>query len=258
MHVSIFQKMLASVGIGSAKVDTILSKAVYRAGEMLEGTIKIYGGTSDQQVDAIYLSVYTTYLRESDDRKVTDYAAIHKEKVSERFLITAGGQKDIPFRFTLPFDTPATKGSTRVWIQTGVDIASAKDPTDKDFIQVEPTQIAQHVLQEVERLGFRLRKSECEQASRKYRGIYPFMQEFEYVPMTGEFYGKLDELEIVFLSQTAEKAELLLQIDRKARGFGGFLAEALDQDETYVPLTLTKQHLSSIHDQLYRILKKYS
>lgn len=30
---SIFQKMLASFGIGSAQVDTILSKAVYNAGE---------------------------------------------------------------------------------------------------------------------------------------------------------------------------------------------------------------------------------
>lgn len=255
---SIFQKMLASVGIGSAQVDTILSKAVYHAGEMLEGTVKIYGGKMDQQIDAIYLSVYTTYLRESDDRKVTDYAAIHKEKVSEPFMIRAGEQKEVPFHFPLPFDTPATKGSTRIWIQTGLDIASAKDPTDKDYIQVEPTEIAQQVFNSVEHLGFRLRGSECEQASRKYRGIYPFMQEFEYVPVTGEFCGKLDELEIVFLSQTTDQVELLLQIDRKARGFGGFLAEALDQDETYVPLTITKQSEALTQEQLFRTLKKYS
>lgn len=255
---SMFQKMLASVGIGAAKVDTVLSKAVYRAGETLEGVVKIYGGSTEQKVDAIYLSVYTTYIREVDDRKFNDSAVIHKEKVSEQFVIASGEQKELPFRFTLPFDTPVTKGSTRVWIQTGLDIASAKDPTDKDYIQVEPTDLAAHVLKEVERFGFRLRKAECEQASRKYRGIYPFMQEFEYVPMTGEFYGKLDELEVVFLSQSADQAEVMLQIDRKARGFGGFLAEALDQDETYVTIRVDRANVGNISNQLHQALRKYS
>lgn len=255
---SILNKMLASVGIGSAKVDTILSKAVYEAGEEIQGTVKVYGGKIEQQVDAIYLSVYTTYIRESDDRKFTDKAAIHKEKVTNGFTLAANETKDIPFSFTLPFNTPITKGSTRVWIQTGLDIVSAVDPTDKDFIQVEPAPLAKKVLDEVEGLGFRLRKAECEQASRKYRGIYPFMQEFEYVPMTGEFRGKLDELEVVFLNQTFDQAEVLLQIDRKARGFGGFLAEALDQDETYVPVTVHNNSQHDIKDQIYRVLRKYS
>lgn len=255
---SVFSKMLASVGIGSAKVDTVLSKAVYRAGETVEGVIKVYGGKSEQQIQAIYLTVYTTYLRESDDRKFTDKAAIEKQKVTEPFTLASGENKEIPFTFILPMDTPVTKGSTKVWIQTGMDIASAVDPTDKDFIQVEPTELAQSVLKEVEKLGFRLRKAECEQASRKFRSIYPFMQEFEYVPTSGEFYGKLDELEVVFLRQQSDSADVMLQIDRKARGFGGFLAEAMDQDESFVPLTIKKSTSSSIHEQLYRTLKKYS
>ncbi|WP_342526090.1 sporulation protein [Chryseomicrobium sp. FSL W7-1435] len=255
---SLFNKMLASIGVGSAKVDTVLSKAVYRAGEQMEGVIKISGGKSEQQIDAIYLAVYTTYIRELDDRKFTDKAVVHKQKVVDHFTLAANEQKEIPFSFVVPFDTPVTKGATRVWIQTMLDIASAVDPTDKDYIQVEPTVLAATVLKEIENLGFRLRKADCQQASRKYKGMYPFMQEFEYVPMTGEFYGKLDEIEVVFLSQTPDKAELLLQIDRKARGFGGFLAEAMDQDETFVPLTIHKHEVSDIKSKLYQVLRKYS
>lgn len=255
---SFFNKMLASMGVGSAKVDTVLTKAVYRAGELMEGVVKISGGKTDQQIDAIYLAVYTTYTREMDDRKYTDKAVVQKQKVVDSFTLAANESKEIPFSFTLPYDTPVTKGATRVWIQTVLDIASAVDPTDKDFIQVEPTPLAASVLKEVEALGFRLRKAECEQASRKFRGMYPFMQEFEYVPMTGEFYGKLDELEVVFLSQSADKAELYLQIDRKARGFGGFLAEALDQDETFVPVTIHKSDERDIKSKLYNVLRKYS
>ena len=255
---SLFNKMLASIGVGSAKVDTVLSKAVFHAGEVMEGVVKIYGGKTEQKIDALYLAVYTTYIRESDDRKFTDKAMIQKHKVLDGFTLAAYEEKEIPFSFVLPFDTPVTKGATRVWIQTMLDIASAVDPTDKDYIQVEPTILANTVLKEIENLGFRLRKAECEQASRKYRGVYPFMQEFEYVPMTGEFYGKVDEVEVVFLSQTPEKAELLLQIDRKARGFGGFLAEAMDQDETFVPLTVHKHETSEIKSRIYQLLRKYS
>ena len=57
---SFFNKMLASVGIGSAKVDTKLEKSSYEAGEQIKGEVEIYGGNVEQQVNAIYLTIYTT------------------------------------------------------------------------------------------------------------------------------------------------------------------------------------------------------
>lgn len=75
-----FHKALASFGIGAATVDTRLAKDTYRAGEVMQGEIIVRGGQIDQQVDAIYLSVNTTYIRESNDHKHTEVAALQKSK----------------------------------------------------------------------------------------------------------------------------------------------------------------------------------
>ncbi len=131
------------------------------------------------------------------------------------------------------------------------------DPEDKDFIDVRPTKLAARILGEVEQLGFKLRKAECEQASRNMRSRYPFVQEFEFVPTSGVFRGRLDELEVVFLSQSEQSAELLLQVDRKARGLGSFLAEALEMDESHIRLSVTAQELPNLHEKLKQVISNY-
>ncbi|MGB3102518.1 MAG: sporulation protein, partial [Psychrobacillus psychrotolerans] len=118
---SFFNKVLASVGVGGAKVDTKLEKSEFTAGEIMQGVVEVVGGNLEQQIDAIYLTVNTTYIRESNDRKYTDVAAFQKYKVTEPFTIGANEKKAIPFSLTLPEDAPVTYGSTRVWISTGLD-----------------------------------------------------------------------------------------------------------------------------------------
>lgn len=254
---SFFNKMLASIGIGSATVDTRLEKSTYTAGETLRGTIDIAGGSTEQYIDAIYLTLYTTYIKEVNDNKYTDSAAIHKVKVNEPFTLGANERKSIPFTFQLPFDTPATLGKTRVWIHTGLDIKNAVDPTDKDFIEVNPSPLAAQVLQTIERIGFRLRKVDCEYASMKLRSPYVFVQEFEFTPTIGTYRSQLDELEVIFLSQTVNSAQLLLQVDRRARGLGGLFAEAMDMDESFVRLTITTEDIPYLNQKLQQTINKY-
>ena len=52
-----FDKVFASVGIGSAAVDTKLEKDTYTPGETVKGAVEIRGGKVDQQVDDIYLTL---------------------------------------------------------------------------------------------------------------------------------------------------------------------------------------------------------
>lgn len=255
---SFFNKVLASIGIGGAKVDTKLEKSEYTAGEIIRGQVEIYGGSTMQQIDSIYLTVYTTFIRESDDRKYTDHAAIKKHKLNEPFKIGANETKSFPFSMELPIDTPITYGNTRVWIATGLDIKNAADPGDKDYIEVRPTKITASVLEEIGQLGFRLREVECEQAPKRRGSRFPFVQEFEFVPTSGPFRGKLDELEIIFLAQEKERAELLIQVDRKARGIGGLFAEALEMDETYVRLTVTSREIPGLNEKLRQVIAKYA
>ena len=253
-----FNKMLATVGIGSANVDTKLEKSFYVAGEVIKGEVEVYGGNVEQQIAAIYLTLYTTYIKEVDDRKYTAKVPIQKNKVNEPFTIGINERKVIPFSFTLPVDSPVTIGNTRVWVATELAIRSGVDSDDKDYIEIRPGKIATKVFEEVQQLGFRLRKVECEQAPSKYRRHYPFIQEFEFVTTSGPFRGKLDELEITFLSQTEQAVDILMKVDRKARGLGGFLAEALDVDETHVRMTITQEELHHVRDMLSRTIAKYS
>lgn len=255
---SFFNKMLASIGVGSAKVDTKLEKSSYTAGETIRGEAEVYGGNVEQQIDAIYLTLYTTYIKEVDDNKYTANAPVQKFKVSDPFIVQVNETKFIPFSFKLPFDVPITVGKTEVWVATELDIRSGVDAQDRDYIEIRPSQLASQILEGIQQIGFRLRKAECEQASYRYRSHYPFLQEFEFVPTGGMFRGKLDELEIVFLSQTESQAEILMQVDRKARGFGGFLAEALDVDESHVRLTIKQQDLHNIGEILRQTIERYA
>ncbi|SOC36381.1 sporulation protein [Ureibacillus acetophenoni] len=255
---SFFNKVLASIGIGSSKVDTKLAKSSYEAGEIIRGEVEIYGGNVEQQIDAIFLTLYTTYIKEVDDHKYTSKAPIEKYRVSEPFVIKPNERKTLPFSFQLPYDMPITVGSTKVWIKTELDIRSGADSEDKDYIDIRPSGIAARLLNEVQNLGFVLRKAECEKASYKYRSKYPFIQEFEYVPVSGPFRGRLDELEIVFLSQTETQVDILMQVDRRARGFGGFLAEALDADESHVRLSVSVDDLPNLSNKLEQTISRYS
>lgn len=108
-----------------------------------------------------------------------------------------------------------------------------------------------------EQLGFRLRKAECEQASRRIRTTYPFVQEFEFIPTSSLYRGRLDELEIVFLSQTEQSADILMQVDRRARGLGSFLSEAFETDESHIRLSITTQDLPNINEKLKQIISKH-
>lgn len=215
---SLFNKMFASVGIGAATVDTKLEKDTYMPGETVKGVVEIKGGKVDQQIDEIYLALNTTYLKESDDRKYTVTATIDRFRITTPFTINVNEKREIPFTFQLPYDTPLSIGRSKVWVSTGLDIKGAVDPGDKDYLKVVPNPLMSAVFDAVDSLGFRIREADCEEAPRRLRGRLPFVQEFEFVPVSGSFRGRLDELEVVFFPAGNGGLDLMFQVDRKARG----------------------------------------
>ncbi|PQD94013.1 sporulation protein SpoOM [Pradoshia eiseniae] len=248
-------KMLSSIGIGAAKVDTQLYKTSYTVGEELSGKVIVQGGKTEQQIERLYLSLMVTYEVEQDDKKFTQKAVVEKYQLSEAFLIQPNELKEIPFSFQLPYDVPITKGRTRAWIQTGLDIKNAVDPQDQDYIDINPHPLVLEFLQTVSEIGFRLREVECKKAPASIRKRFPFVQEFEFKPISGEFRSKLDELEAIFyVSQ--DQIEVLLQIDRRARGFGIF--EALGLDESFVRFTYGQGDLSSLNSRLTSLIRQHS
>ena len=253
---SLFNKMLASIGIGAAKVDTKLYSEHISLGEELKGVVEIVGGNAEQKIDEIYLTLYTTYVVEVDDQKSTRHGIVNKWKISEPFTIGVNERKTIPFAFKLPFDTPVTVGRTRVWLHTGLDIKNALDPADQDYLKVGPTRVMSAVLNALEDIGFRLREVDCKKAEYMHKRL-PFVQEFEFVPVSGLFRGKLDEIEVVFFPTSTYETEVLMQVDRRAKGLGGFLAEALDLDESYVRFQISESDISQLPAKLTSLIQKY-
>lgn len=64
---SLFKKMLASLGIGSAQVDARLEQDSLVPGEVVRGEVHITGGDVAQEIDEIYMYVITHYEREYQD-----------------------------------------------------------------------------------------------------------------------------------------------------------------------------------------------
>jgi sporulation-control protein len=255
---SFFNKVFASIGIGAATVDTKLEKDTITPGEMVKGIVGIKGGSVEQKIDKINLGLNTTYLRESDDRKYTVAACIDHFQITEPFVIGVNETKEIPFSFRLSEDTPITIGKTKIWVTTGLDIQNAMDPTDKDYLTVIPTMLMSGVISAISNLGFRLREADCEEAPHRMRRRFPFVQEFEFVPVSGPFRGRLDELELIFYPAGNGQYELLMQIDRRARGLGSLFAEALEMDETYVRLTVSNADLPFLQQKIQSLIQNYS
>ncbi|MFR9710983.1 sporulation protein [Paenibacillus sp. MB22_1] len=239
---SFIKKMLASVGIGSAQINTELDVDEVRLGGEISGTVYVDGGQTEQSIGNIYLKLKTNYLRESNDRKIRTTGTIAKYLVTEGFELRPGERKQIPFRFLLPEQMPVTLHNVPIWVENGLDIEMALDPKDEDLIRVLPDAKMQTVLDAVDLLGFRLREVTNDYAPR-LGGALPFVQEFEYVPGT-KFRGYLDELEILFFPR-GDALELVMQIDRRARGLSGLFAEALELDERFVRLPLSREVLQS-------------
>lgn len=254
---SFFNKVFASVGIGAAKVDTKLEKDRVMPGEEVRGIVEVRGGNTEQNIDDIYLSLHTTYIREADDKKYTATAQIDRFKLTQSFIIKENELKEIPFTFRLPLEMPLSMGRTKVWVSTGLDIKNAVDPGDKDYLTVVPNQLMHGVFNAISDLGFRLREAECEQAPRHLRRTMPFVQEFEFVAASGPFRGRLDELEVIFYPNNENEIEVLMQVDRRARGIGGFLSEAMGMDETYVRMNIHASDLPSLKQNFQNMIERY-
>jgi sporulation-control protein len=255
---SLFNKALASIGIGSAQVDTKLEADKVTPGGEIRGVVHIKGGNTEQRVDEIYLGLNTSYLKESNDRKFNVPVVIDRFRLNEPFSIGPGETKDIPFSFVLPLDVPISIGRTKIWVTTALDIKNAVDPSDKDYLQVIPDRLMDSVLNVVEDLGFRLREADCEQAPYRLRKRLPFIQEFEFVPVMGSFRGRLDELELVFFPVSDNETEVFMQVDRRARGLGGFLSEALEMDESNIRFSVTTSDLPGLRQKLDSIINRYT
>ncbi len=223
-----FKKILASIGIGSAAVDLEVARPQVELGGVLEGVVKLRGGNVEQEIDKIYINLVLTSAYGSGDETKHVRKNIATVTAADKMLLKPGQEEEIPVIFKISNNLPVSKGRTRYYLQTGLDIEKAIDPTDHDDIRILPNKYLKMLFDAVDALGFREKHR-----SGDYNGRY---QEFEYKP-TSFMARELDEIEL-YPSAGEHELVVMMQIDKKNRGIlGGFLDD-LDLDERYVKLTI--------------------
>lgn len=227
------KKFLSSIGIGAARVDLVLPRSSYRAGEQVTGTLHIESGKVDQEVSSIYLQLHVRSRYGDGNEAKNVHKILDAVELSGPLRIAAGDPaREIPVRYTLPLDIPITTRRTRLFLITGLDISMAVDPSDTDEIVVLPDWRREAVMRALEReLGFRPAADFGE-----YNGRH---QEFEYKPVRF-MRGRLDELELVFRFAPGG-VHLYVEIDRR-----GGLLELLDLDESRVRCFVPDEVLRSV------------
>jgi sporulation-control protein len=253
-----FGRLLSSIGVGAATVDTRLERDELVPGEEVRGIVEVKGGDSEQEVNGIRLEVQTYYKRKSGDNTVTETGTIEHFPVSGHRIIEANSREEIPFSFRLPYDTPLTLGRSSAWIRTALDVRMAFDPSDSDVVTVRPNLAMRSVLDSMQSLGFRMREAENEELPHRLRRRLAFGQELEFVAGSGEFRGRFDEVEL-HKFPTEDSVDLILQIDRRARGLSSFLSEAIGTDESYAHLTVPEGATpSEIREALAQTIRQHA
>ncbi|GAA0322351.1 sporulation protein [Bacillus carboniphilus] len=254
---SFFKKALATIGIGNAKIDARLEKSDWNQGEEVRGELVLTGGSVVQKIEDIFMEVCCTYIREVDDKKISDTAVLERFRISQQTELGPNEERKVPFSFVLPYETPITAGSSKVWVRTQLGIESGVDSSDYDPITVKPGNITAKVLDTFRSLGFQTRKVENEYVKRYARGRYPFLQEFEFYPVSGPFYRAFDEVEVAFRFRSEDNVDLLMEVDRRGRGLMGLLSEALEMDESKVSLNVNSQNIHQLPAMIEDVLQRY-
>jgi len=256
---SFFKKVLSSVGIGSAKVDTIVDNVQLSPGELVQGQVLVKGGSVEQAINHIGIDICCNYFSEetcteTDDdgdesehtRIVRHVAKLASYKVADAFTTQGGEAQSFDFSIELPFYSPLSLGACEVWLETDLDIASAIDKSDKDMLEVLATPRQEQLLTAMNELGFTLVEVECEEGRQLGQR---FVQEFEFKAQRGVFRGRVDEVEILMVNYE-DRLEVLLEVDRKARGLSGFFSEVLGRDETKLWLDIEALEQGEVTEML--------
>ncbi|CAG21841.1 sporulation protein [Photobacterium profundum] len=233
---SFFRKSFASLGIGAAKVDTVLKHDVLIPGENLPVVIHVQGGATEQQIDNINVQLCCRYIDEvpvsrgdSEHRKEKrpQTCVLATWSLPESFVIGVNEAREFDVNLELPFNTPVTIGDAKVWLETYLDIPLARDPKDTDTLTVRPEPLMDGVFTALENAGLRILQVECEAAS----GFdLPFVQEFEFVPVSGPYHGLWRELEVVAY-RDSDGLQLWFELDRRLKGISGMLSGFLGRGE---------------------------
>lgn len=241
---------MSGLGLQGVTVETRLQNPNLQAGETLHGEISFKGGSSDKEINGLYLQLMTMAEVESGDHEFNQPLVLQEWLVNSRFLLPAHQAHSFPFSIQLPFKTPITevacrRNGARVWIQTHMDVDWGLDATDRDYLKVLPTAAMQSFLQAMQQCGFVLSTVDVEKGqltARNFRSTIGCYQELEFV--SSHMFSGFNEVEVSFVAE-AQQTHIMLEIDRTFRS------------DQLLTMTISNQNLdvNQITQQIRRLLQ---
>lgn len=236
--------LLSRFGIGSATIDLIPDDVTVQPGGAVDAHLELEGGRSDQTVDDIEIALVTRFQAQREDDSYPAQYVLWETEFKEGFTVEAEVDRSLNVPpIEVPSFTPVTKGESEVWIQTGLDIEWAVDPSDEDQLDVQPGPRLKAVLDAMDELGFGLRSVVNEEEETRFTPL-PFVQRFTFRGGGGPFAGELDEVVLTPIRAGGnEGLVLLVTVDR--------LGEAKIGDKRRARLTIDTDDEETLADRLY-------
>ncbi|WP_030571239.1 sporulation protein [Streptomyces aureocirculatus] len=228
-----FKKLLASLGAGGASVETVLTEANVVPGGVVQGEVRIQGGSVDQRIEALSVGLQARVEVEGHDQETKQDIEFTKQRLGGAFELKAGAVHAVPFGLDIPWETPVTHFAGRqlhgmnIGVTTELEIARAVDSGDLDPVNVHPLPAQQAILDAFGQLGFRFKSADMERGHiRGTRQKLPFYQEIEFFPP--EQYRGLNQVELSFVADDREM-DVVLEMDKKP----GLFSEGSDSYKTF-------------------------
>ncbi|GAA4791615.1 sporulation protein [Streptomyces sp. C10-9-1] len=214
-----FKKLLASLGAGGASVETVLSEENVVPGGVVQGEVRIQGGSVDQQIEGLSVGLQARVEVESGDQEYKQDIEFTKVRLGGAFEAKAGAVHVVPFGLEIPWETPVTAidgqilRGMHIGVTTELEIARAVDSGDLDPINVHPLPAQKAILDAFIQLGFRFKSADMERGHiRGTRQRLPFYQEIEF--FAPQQYRGLNQVELTFIADEREM-DVVLEMDKK-------------------------------------------
>ncbi|GAA2641268.1 sporulation protein [Streptomyces axinellae] len=214
-----FKKLFASMGVGGASVDTVLHEPNALPGGVLQGEVRIQGGSVTQEVESLSVGLQARVEVETNDGEVKRNIEFGRQRLGGAITLEEGAGHVVPFGLEVPWETPVTTflGQQLVGMEIGVTtelaIARALDSSDLDPVNIHPLPAQQAILDAFGSLGFRFKSADMEKGHiRNTRQQLPFYQEIEF--FAPQQYRGLNQVELSFVADS-RGMDVVLEMDKK-------------------------------------------
>ncbi|MGW5739720.1 MULTISPECIES: sporulation protein [Streptomyces] len=228
-----FKKLLASLGAGGASVETVLTEVNVVPGGVVQGEVRIQGGSVAQEIEGLSVGLQARVEVEGQDQETKQDIEFTKLRLGGAFTLQANQVHAVPFGLEIPWETPVTSidgqqlRGMNIGVTTELEIARAVDSGDLDPINVHPLPAQQAILDAFIQLGFRFKSADMERGHiRGTRQKLPFYQEIEFFPP--QQYRGLNQVELSFVADDREM-DVILEMDKKP----GLFSEGSDSFRSF-------------------------